>query len=66
MPPVSLSFKENELIRAIAGGLTTKEMATQLKMSESTTETYRTRLIKKLGVVNTAGLVAYVYRNGIL
>jgi DNA-binding NarL/FixJ family response regulator len=66
VPPVSLNFQENELLRSIAGGLTTKEMSVQLKMTESTTETYRTRLIKKLGVPNTAALMAFAYRNGIL
>ena len=66
VPPVSLNFQENELLRSIAGGLTTKEMSLQMKMTESTTETYRTRLIKKLGVPNTAALMAFAYRNGIL
>lgn len=66
VPPVSLSFQENELIQVISSGLTTKEMAVQLKMTEATTETYRTRLLKKLGVPNTAALLAYAYRNGIL
>ncbi len=66
VPPVSLSYQENEFILTIASGLTTKEMSMKLKMSESTTETYRTRLLKKLGVPNTAALLAYAHRNGIL
>lgn len=66
VPTVSLSFHENELLRAIASGLTTKAIAGQLKMTEATTETYRIRLIKKLGVPNTAALLAYAYANGIL
>lgn len=66
MPPVMLNFQENELLRGIASGFTTKEMALRLKMTEATTETYRTRLIKKLGVPNSAGLLAYAYRNGLL
>ena len=66
VPPVSLSFQENELIQIIASGLTTKEMSAKLKMTEATTETYRTRLLKKLGVPNTAAMLAYAYRNGIL
>lgn len=66
VPPVSLSFAENELIQIIASGLTTKEMATKLRMTEATTETYRTRLLKKLKVPNTAAMLAYAYRNGIL
>ncbi len=66
IPPVSLSFHENELLRIIASGLTTKQIAIELKMTEATTETYRTRLIKKIGVPNSAALLAYAYRNGIL
>src|SRR3989337_1975992 len=57
--PVVLSFPERDLLKAIASGLTTKEIASLLKMSDSTAETYRIRLIKKVGVQNTAGLLAY-------
>ncbi len=66
VPPVVLNFSERELLKAIASGLTTKEIAPFLKMSEATTETYRIRLIRKVGVHNTAGLLAYAFRNGIL
>ena len=66
VPSVSLTFQENELLRHIAGGLTTKEIAIQLKMTEATTETYRVRLIKKYGASNSAAMLAYAYRNGIL
>lgn len=66
VPPVSLSFQENELLRIISSGATTKEMAVQLRMTEATTETYRTRLIRKIGVPNTAALIAFAFRNGIL
>ncbi len=66
IPPITLTFQENELIQIIASGLTTKEMARELKMTEATTETYRTRLLKKMRVPNTAALLAYAYRNGIL
>lgn len=63
---VQLSFQENELLKALAKGATTKEMAVELKMRESTAETYRVRLMKKLGVPNTAALLVYAFRNGIL
>lgn len=66
IPPVVLTSSENVLLKEIASGLTTKEIAGKLKMTESTAETYRIRLIKKMGVLNTAGLIAYAYRNGIL
>ena len=66
VPPVTLTLPERDLLKAIASGLTTKEIAHHLKMAEATTETYRIRLIKKMGVQNTAGLIAYAFRNGIL
>jgi DNA-binding NarL/FixJ family response regulator len=66
VPPVSLSFHEMELLKAIANGATTKQIANDLRLPDSTAETYRIRLMKKLGVVNTASLLAYAYRNGIL
>ena len=66
MPPVILTTSEREMLKAIASGLTTKEFASLLKLSDSTAETYRIRLIKKVGVLNTAGMIAYAYRNGIL
>ena len=65
-PPVVLTFQEKEMLKSIAAGHTTKQMAGDLKMSEATTETYRLRLIRKLQVSNTAALLAYAYRNGIL
>lgn len=65
-PPVILSFLERELIRLIAGGGTTKEISHQLHISEATAETYRIRLIHKLGATNTAELLTYAFRNGIL
>lgn len=66
IPSVTLSVQELEILKAIARGSITKEIALQLKMSEATAETYRIRLVKKVGVSNTAGLLAYAYRNGIL
>jgi len=66
VPPVLLTAPENDMMKALAHGMTTKEIALELKMAETTAETYRIRLIKKLGVSNTAALLAYAYRNGIL
>ncbi|WP_165823856.1 response regulator transcription factor [Pseudochryseolinea flava] len=66
VPPVTLSNLESEMLKCIAHGLTTKAIAGEMKMTEPTAETYRIRLIKKLGVTNTAALLAYAYRNGIL
>ena len=66
IPSVVLSAQELDILRALSRGSITKEIANELKMAEATAETYRLRLIKKLGVPNTAALLAYAYRNGIL
>ena len=61
-----LTAQELDILQAISRGSVTKEIAEELKMSQATAETYRLRLIKKVGVPNTAALLAYAYRNGIL
>ena len=66
IPPVTLTAQELLILKALSRGAITKEIATELRMADSTAETYRLRLIKKVGVTNTAALLAYAYRNGIL
>lgn len=65
-PPVNLSEQELSLLRAIVSGSTTKEMADTLNLAMRTVETYRVRLMKKTNTLNTAGLIAYGFRNGII
>jgi len=66
IPSVLLNQQELNILKAIARGSITKEIANELNMAQGTAETYRLRLIKKVGVSNTAALLAYAYRNGIL
>ena len=66
IPSVLLNHQELNILKAIARGSITKEIANELNMAQGTAETYRLRLIKKVGVSNTAALLAYAYRNGIL
>jgi DNA-binding NarL/FixJ family response regulator len=66
IPQVMLNSREKELLTTIAQGLTTKEIASLLKMSEATVETYRIRLMKKVGVQNAAALMAFGFSNGLL
>lgn len=49
-----LSHREREVLRFIANGLTSKEIAAQLKIGTRTAETYRARLLKKLGARTSA------------
>lgn len=66
IPPVTLNAQELYILKALSRGAITKEIATELKMAQATAETYRLRLIKKVGAQNTAALLAYAYRNGLL
>ena len=55
----SLTEREFEVLRHIAGEMTNKEIAAKLFISPRTVETHRRNLINKLKVKNTAGLVKY-------
>jgi DNA-binding NarL/FixJ family response regulator len=61
-----LSPREQEVIRLIAAGSTTKEIASKLFISAATVETHRTNLMSKLGMKNVAGLVLYAVQNGLV
>jgi DNA-binding CsgD family transcriptional regulator len=50
----------------IAEGKTTKEVAVTLDISVKTAETYRTRIMEKLDIHMTAGLVRYAIRKGVV
>jgi DNA-binding NarL/FixJ family response regulator len=67
-PPVdhNLSKRELEVLKLLAEGNNTKEIASSLQISPKTVETYRYNLMKKLGIVNVAGLVKYAIRNMII
>jgi DNA-binding NarL/FixJ family response regulator len=66
VPSVTFSFQEKELVKGLSNGLTIKEIAASFKMTAGATEKFKLRLIKKVGASNTAGLVIFAYRNGIL
>jgi DNA-binding NarL/FixJ family response regulator len=57
---------DREIIKAIANGVSTKQLSSLCNISVRTVETRRSRLLKKLGVKNTAELIAFAFRNGIL
>jgi len=54
-----LTNREGEVLEMISHGLTTKEIATRLDISKRTVDGHRARLLSKIGVKNTAGLVRY-------
>lgn len=61
-----LTAREREVFRLIAEGLTTKEIAFALTISSKTAENHRARVLSKIAVRNTAELVRYALRRGLL
>jgi DNA-binding NarL/FixJ family response regulator len=57
-----LSRRQCEVLKLIGEGMGTKEIAEQLKLSINTVETYRRRIMEKLGVSSIAGLIKYAIR----
>jgi len=64
--PDPLSPREREVIQLVAEGKTTKEVATVLGISVKTAESHRGRIMEKLDIHETAGLVRYAIRKGII
>jgi two-component system response regulator NreC len=62
----SLSEREREIFQLVAEGRTNREVADLLSISPATVETHRAHILQKLGVHNTAELVLYAVRRGII
>jgi DNA-binding NarL/FixJ family response regulator len=58
-----LTKREREVLRLIAEGSTTKEIAAQLKISPKTAQVHRDNLKQKLNLHSTAALVRYALQN---
>ena len=61
-----LTDREREVLQLLAEGKSNKEAATVLNLSPYTIETHRTNLMQKLGLHNTAEIVLYAVRKGII
>lgn len=59
-----LSERETEVLRLIAWGYSNKEIATRLKISVKTVETYKARLGAKLKISSRTEIVRYAIRRG--
>jgi DNA-binding NarL/FixJ family response regulator len=62
----SLSEREREIFQLIAEGHTNKGIADLLSISPATVETHRAHILQKLDVHNTAELVLYAVRRGVI
>lgn len=61
---IQLSERETEVVRLIAQGYSNKEIASRLKVSVKTVETYKTRSMEKLGMRGRVDIVQYAVRRG--
>src|ERR1700733_69562 len=65
-PSGQLSVRERQVLQLVGEGFSTKKIATLLGISVKTADTHRTKLMEKLDIHQTAGLVRYAIRNGLL
>jgi len=61
-----LTHREKQLLRLIANGCTTREMAEHLKIKYRTVESHRLNVLNKLPAQNSAHAVAVGFLNGYL
>jgi two-component system response regulator NreC len=61
-----LTIREKQVLQLIAEGKSTKDVASLLGISVKTAESHRTRLMQKLDIHETASLVLYAVRQGIV
>ncbi len=61
-----LSVRERQVLQLIAEGKSSKEIAGLLGLGVRTAESHRARIMKKLDIHDTAGLVRYAIRKGVL
>ena len=62
----ALSDREREVLRLVALGHSSKEIARLLAISPRTVDTYRSRLMHKLGLHSVADVVRYAVQGGML
>lgn len=65
-PYGQLTEREREVFHLMAEGMTTKDIAQRLGISTKTAENHRGHVLDKLGVRNTAELVRYALRKGLI
>lgn len=60
-----LSSREFEVMRKIAAGRTTGEIAAELHLSVKTVSTYRSRVLQKMNLKTNADIMHYAFRAGL-
>ncbi len=65
-PNAKLSVRERQVLQLVGEGHSTKKIAILLGISVKTADTHRTKVMEKLDIHQTAGLVRYAIRNGLI
>jgi len=65
-PLEKLTPRQMEVLRLMAAGLTTPEIARRLNLSGKTIETHRGEIMKRVGIHDLVGLVRYAVRVGLV
>jgi DNA-binding NarL/FixJ family response regulator len=64
--PDPLTPRQRDVLKRIAEGRSTKEIAFELNLSVKTVETHRAQIMDRLGIRDVAGLVRYAMRAGLV
>ncbi|MDX1817126.1 MAG: response regulator transcription factor [Marinobacter sp.] len=62
---VPLTPRQREILRLIADGKATKEIAWELGVSAKTVESHRAQIMERLQIRDIAGLIRYAFRHGL-
>ena len=65
-PLEQLSPREREILQLVAEGKTSQEIGERLSISPKSVDTYRSRLMHKIGVEDVAGLVKFAIQHGVI
>jgi DNA-binding NarL/FixJ family response regulator len=65
-PLAKLTSRQVEVLRLVAEGLRTREIADRLKLSVKTVESHRGEVMKRLGMHDVVSLVRYALRVGLI
>ncbi|MDO8472814.1 MAG: response regulator transcription factor [Dehalococcoidia bacterium] len=61
-----LSIREMEILSQAAGGLSNQEIGSRLNLNGNTVQTYRTRIMQKLGLHSRSEMIRYAIQSGLL
>ncbi len=65
-PLESLSSREREILMLVLEGKSSAEIGKQLFLSPKTVETYRSRMMRKLGITDLPGLVKFAIQHNLI